>query len=269
MKIDRMFNYSQKNVVIIGGAGILGQQISRAFIAHGAKVNILDRDQKRVDKTVKMIASEYQSSLIKGYCVDITSRSEIKMTSELVKKDFGDVDVLINNAAFKSENFFEPFKTFSEEDWDTVMDVNVKGVMLACQIFGSEMAERGVGNIINTLSIYGIVAPDQRIYEGSLYEGREINTPAVYSTSKAAVWGLTKYLAAYWARNNVRVNAVTPGGVFSGQNHAFVEKYSQRIPMGRMATQDEISGAMLFLSSDAASYITGQNIIVDGGLTIW
>jgi NAD(P)-dependent dehydrogenase (short-subunit alcohol dehydrogenase family) len=131
------------------------------------------------------------------------------------------------------------------------------------------MAERRRGSIINTLSIYGVVAPDQRIYEGSSYEGRSINTPAVYSTSKAALWGLTKYLATYWADRGVRVNALTPGGVFSGQNDAFVQRYGARVPMGRMAEREEMCGALLFLASPAASYITGQNIIVDGGLTAW
>jgi NAD(P)-dependent dehydrogenase (short-subunit alcohol dehydrogenase family) len=149
------------------------------------------------------------------------------------------------------------------------MAVNLTGAVICAQVFGGRMAERKAGSIVNTLSIYGIVAPDQRIYEGSIYEGRAINTPAVYSASKAGLWGLTKYLATYWGSRNVRVNAVTPGGVFSGQNDVFVERYSARVPMGRMAEQDDLSGAMVFLISDASSYVTGQNIIVDGGLSTW
>ena len=131
------------------------------------------------------------------------------------------------------------------------------------------MAERRQGSIINTLSIYGIVAPDQRIYEGSSYEGRAINTPAVYSASKAALLGLTRYLATYWAERGVRVNALTPGGVFSGQNETFVRRYSARVPMGRMAEREEMCGALVFLASRASSYVTGQNIVVDGGLSAW
>jgi NAD(P)-dependent dehydrogenase (short-subunit alcohol dehydrogenase family) len=169
----------------------------------------------------------------------------------------------------ESGRFFEPFETYALEDWHEVMRTNVTGVMLCCQAFGAAMAAAGRGSIVNILSIYGIVAPDPRIYEGSLYEGREINTPAVYSTSKAAVWGLTRYLATYWARTGVRVNAVTPGGAYSGQNRTFVDRYSARVPMQRMAEPDEIAGAVVFLASRASSYVTGQNIIVDGGLSAW
>ena len=137
------------------------------------------------------------------------------------------------------------------------------------KIFGSVMAERGHGSIIQTSSIYGVMAPDQRIYKGSIFLDREINTPAIYSASKAGVIGLTKYLATYWASAGVRVNTLTPGGVFSGQNKTFVEKYSERVPMNRMADKSELVGAVVFLSSDASSYITGQNLIVDGGLNCW
>ncbi len=204
-----------------------------------------------------------------AFVADITQPEQWKDLKAKVESQLGPVEVLINNAAVKSPNFFEPFESFPLEDWNTVMAVNTTGVMLACQVFGSAMAERGGGSIINTLSIYGIVAPDQRIYEGSEYEGRAINTPAVYSTSKAAVWGFTKYLASYWGDKGVRVNALTPGGIFSGQNETFVKKYQARVPLGRMGKPDELCGAVLFLASDASSYVTGQNIIVDGGLSAW
>ena len=131
------------------------------------------------------------------------------------------------------------------------------------------MATQGLGSIIQTASIYAVVGPDQRIYEGSLYEGRPINTPPVYSASKAGVVGLTKYLATYWGGKGVRVNTLTPGGVASGQNETFVGRYSARVPLGRMADSKEIATALVFLASDASSYITGQNLIVDGGLSAW
>jgi len=134
---------------------------------------------------------------------------------------------------------------------------------------GARMASRGRGSIIQTASIYGVVAPDQRIYEGSEYLGMPINTPAVYSTSKAAVVGLTKYLASYWGAQGVRVNTLTPGGVSSGQNDVFDRRYSARVPLNRMARPEEMAQGLLFLASDASSYITGHNLIIDGGLTAW
>ena len=141
--------------------------------------------------------------------------------------------------------------------------------MLCCQVFGSIMAQRGSGIIVNVLSIYGIVAPDQSIYKGSEYLGQPINTPAIYSVSKAALLGLTKYLSTYWAKKGVRVNAVTPGGIYSGQNDVFVENYSKKVPMNRMANAEEIANGIVFLASDKSSYINGHNLIIDGGLTVW
>lgn len=263
------FNLDNRVVVLTGGAGILGQRMAMALAVHGARLALIDRDAKRVEEAVAKVHAEVPGASVRGQVCDITQREQLQALHDRVSKELGPIDVLINNAAAKSANFFEPFATFPIDDWDEVMDVNVKGVMLGCQVIGSAMAERGNGSIINTLSIYGIVAPDQRIYEGSIYEGRAINTPAVYSASKAAVWGLTRYLAAYWGDQGVRVNAITPGGVFSGQNETFVQRYSARVPMGRMALQDEMSGAVVYLASDASSYVNGHNIVVDGGLTVW
>lgn len=265
--MKNLFDLTGRVVVLTGGAGILGKRMAAGLVSHGARVAVVDRDQQRVDETVA--ALQGQGGQARGYRCDITDRDQVTALRTRVDSDLGPADVLLNNAAAKSPNFFEPFETFPLDDWQMVMDVNVKGVMIGCQVFGAAMAERGRGSIVNTLSIYGIVGPDQRIYEGSQYEGRAINTPAVYSASKAAVWGLTKYLAIYWGHRGVRVNAITPGGVFSGQNDTFVQRYSARIPMGRMATQDEMTGAVIYLASDASSYVNGQNIVVDGGLTAW
>lgn len=265
-KVD--FNLTGKVVVLTGAAGILGSRIATAFAERGATLALLDREASKVKALEETICNSYSSS-VRSYALDITSREDYESTVDKIETELGPVDVLINNAAAKSPNFFEPFETFPIEDWDMVMSINTTGVMIGCQVVGKRMAERKRGSIINTLSIYGIVAPDQRIYEGSLYEGQKINTPAVYSTSKAAVWGLTKYLASYWGGEGIRVNAVTPGGVFSGQNDTFVSRYSARVPLGKMADQDDLSGAFVYLASDAAEYVTGQNIVVDGGLTVW
>jgi NAD(P)-dependent dehydrogenase (short-subunit alcohol dehydrogenase family) len=265
-----MFDLSTKTVLITGGAGILGSRISRALVGCGARLAIADRDGPKAEALAQQLGSDIgDQSRVRGYRVDVSRRQDLLQLQEAVERDLGEVNVLFNNIATKSANMFAPFDVFPLEDWNEVMSVNVTGAMLSCQVFGSAMALRGAGSVITTLSIYGIVGPDQRIYEGALYEGRQINTPAVYSTSKAALWGLTTYLATYWGHRGVRVNAITPGGVFSGQNDEFVRRYSARVPLGRMAQHDEMSGAVVFLASDESSYVTGQNIVVDGGLTAW
>jgi NAD(P)-dependent dehydrogenase (short-subunit alcohol dehydrogenase family) len=262
------FDLSGETVAITGGAGILGSRFAAAFGRHGARVAILDLDAAKAMEAARLVGAEHKVATA-AFAADIGDANAGAAARASIEKALGPVSVLVNAAATKSDGFFAPFESYALADWEKVMRTNVTGAMLCAQGFGAAMASRGRGSIINILSIYGIVAPDQRIYEGSSYEGRAINTPAVYSASKAALLGLTRHLAAYWASRGVRVNAVTPGGVFSGQNDTFVEKYSARVPMGRMAEREEICGAVVFLASPAASYITGQNIVVDGGMSAW
>ena len=204
---------------------------------------------------------------------DVSNPTEVNNLVRNVVKEFDTIQILINNAATKSDNledFFAPFEDYSLREWRRIMSVNLDGMFLAAQAFGKQMIKQKLGgSVIQTSSIYGTVAPDQRIYEGSKYMGYKINTPAVYSASKAGVLGLTKYLASYWADHKIRVNAISPGGVSSGQNEEFKFKYSRRVPLGRMADSMDMVGAVLYLASDASSYVTGQNLIVDGGLTCW
>lgn len=258
------FSLEGKVIVLSGAAGIIGSQVVKAFVKGGARIFAMDRDAGLLEEKLGL----QHESLIT--CVaDVANRESVVRAHALLVSHWGQADALLNNAAAKSENFFERFETFAVDEWNEVMSVNLTGAMLCAQVFGSPMAERGRGSIVNTLSIYGIVAPDQRIYEGSEYMGHSINTPAVYAASKAGLWGLTKYLAAYWGHKGVRVNAVTPGGVFSGQNEIFVENYSRHTPLGRMAETDDMVNAMRYLTSDAAKYITGHNLVVDGGWTAW
>ncbi|MFN3440382.1 MAG: SDR family oxidoreductase [Acidovorax sp.] len=258
------FQLDGKVVVLTGAAGIIGTEVVREFLEAGARVFAMDRD---ADLLGGKLGASHETLLT---CVaDVSSRPSLENALAVLQKCWGLPHVVINNAATKSENFFEPFESFPVADWNEVMSVNLTGAMLSAQVFGGPMAARGGGSIINTLSIYGIVAPDQRIYEGSQYLGRAINTPAIYSASKAGLWGLTKYLASYWGHRGVRVNAVTPGGVFSGQNDTFVGNYSHRTPLGRMATADDMANAMRYLASDASKYVTGHNLVVDGGWTAW
>jgi len=259
------FGLAGKVVVLTGAAGIIGSEVTRNFLEAGARVFAIDRDAALLQQSL----GPANESLV--HCTaDISQPDSVKQAhAMLLESKWGVADALLNNAATKSENFFEPFETFPLADWNEVMGVNLTGAMLCAQAFGAPMAARGKGSIVNTMSIYGVVAPDQRIYEGSQYLGRAINTPAIYAASKAGLWGLTMYLASYWGARGVRVNAVTPGGVFSGQNETFVANYSNRAPLGRMAQADDMANAMRYLASDASKYVTGHNLVVDGGWTAW
>lgn len=270
-KSSNIFSLSGKVVLVTGGAGLLGQVFCKALAIAGANVAVVDIDYQAAKLTAGTIAEE-SGCKVSGFGCDIASpESVLKMVSEVIS-DLGRIDVLVNNAASKSSNlddFFKPFEEYSLQTWREVMAVNVDGLFLVAQAVGKQMKLQGGGSIIQTSSIYGVVAPDQRIYEGSEYNGRPINTPAVYSTSKAAVNGLTSYLSTYWADSGIRVNSLTPGGIASGQNKTFDDKYSNRVPLGRMGQASELVGALIYLASDASSYVTGQNLIVDGGLSAW
>lgn len=255
-----------KTILLTGGGGFLGTAMTRRLTADGHRVAVVDRDLETAQASAK---GAYPAGKAMAYACDVSDRLALVDLKSKAEADLGPVEVLICGAATKSDNFFEPFETFPLEDWDYVMRVNLTGPALCAQVFGGDMAARGTGSIINILSIYGIAAPDQRIYDGALYEGRAINTPAIYSASKAGLWGLTKYLASYWGKQGVRVNAVTPGGIFSGQNDRFVSNYSARTMMDRMGEPHEIADAVAFLASDGSTYVTGQNLVVDGGLTAW
>jgi NAD(P)-dependent dehydrogenase (short-subunit alcohol dehydrogenase family) len=266
-----LFELKGRIAVVTGGCGILGQRFAEGLAEFGADVALLDLDDQALQKTASEISSRH-GARVKGYACDITQPEAIRGAAKAIEAEFGPVSILLNNAASKTRDvdaFFAPVATFSLETWREIMAVNLDGMFNVAQVFGTLMADRGYGSIVQTASIYGLMAPDQRIYEGSEYLGRAINTPAAYTASKAGVIGLTKHLATYWGAQGVRVNTLTPGGVESGQNDTFKQRYGARVPLGRMARADEMVGAMLFLVSDAASYVTGQNIAVDGGLSAW
>ena len=258
---------SGKLVVLTGAGGIIGRVATGLFVRNGARLVMVDRCEQALTAAREALGDDKAAAF--AMPCDLTDPRQVAELAENVGAEHGPVDALFNNVAGKTQNIFAPFEHFPLDEWNEVMAMNLTTAMLCYQHFGAQMAARGQGTIVNTLSIYGIVGPDQRIYDGAQYEGRAINSPAVYSAAKAGLWGLTKYLATYWGPKGVRVNAVTPGGVYSGQNETFVDRYSARVPMGRMAKAEEIADAMLFLASDGASYINGQNIVVDGGLTTW
>jgi NAD(P)-dependent dehydrogenase (short-subunit alcohol dehydrogenase family) len=267
-----MVELDGKSVLVTGATGILGKHFCRALAAHGAAVAVVDRDAEQCAEFASELTEEHGVRCV-GIGCDIRIPAEVTAMAAQVGRELGSIDVLLNNAATKTDDlaaFFEPFESYSLETWREVMSVNLDGLFLVAQAVARSMIERGRGgSIIQTSSIYGVVAPDQRIYEGSSYLGRAINTPAVYSASKAGVLGLSRYLATYLAPHRIRVNTLTPGGVRSGQNDEFERRYSDRVPLGRMAEAEDLLGAVLFLASDSSTYVTGQNLVVDGGLTVW
>ena len=266
------FSLRGKVAIVTGGAGMLWHYFCSGLAESGANVAIVDIQGDRVGEFAKELSSQYGIRSL-GYTCDVSDPTSVGVTIAEIVKDFGRIDILHNNAASKSDDldaYFAKFEDYDLEEWQKIMSINIDGMFLIAQAVGVQMISQGSGgSIIQTSSIYGVSAPDQRIYEGSNYLGRAINTPAVYSVSKAAVIGLTKYLSTYWAEQGIRVNSLTPGGVDSGQNDEFKRRYSARVPMGRMANASEMVGALLYLASDASSYVTGQNIIVDGGLNAW
>ena len=275
MNASSQYDFSSlkgKTAVITGGAGILGKHFSEGLARCGAHVVIVDLNKKEGEMIARDLTRRYGQQCISIVC-DVSEPTSVSSMVDEVMKQFGDINILHNNAASKSSNLealLAPFEEYTLDQWREVTKVNLDGMFLVAQAVGRKMVEQNRGgSIIQTASIYGLLGPDSRIYEGSSYMGRSINTPAVYSASKAAVIGLTKYLATYWADKNIRVNCITPGGAESGQNDTFKEKYSNRVPLGRMAQPEEMVGALLYLASDASSYVTGQNIIVDGGLSAW
>lgn len=267
----KLFDLTGKVALVTGGAGILGRHCCAALADFGAEVAVVDIAEAAAVELAGELSEAYGVRAL-GIGCDITRPEAVAAMVEQVEADLGPIAVLHNNAASKTsspDGFFAPLEDYALPIWRETMAVNIDAMFLVAQAVGGRMAARGRGSIIQTASIYGLLAPDQRIYEGSFYEGREINTPPVYTASKAAVIGLTRHLATYWAAKGVRVNSLTPGGVESGQNDTFKSRYSNRIPLGRMAQAEEVVMALVFLASDAASYVTGQNLVVDGGLSAW
>lgn len=267
-----LFDLSGKVAVVTGACGILGRHFSAGLAAHGCRVVAVDLDQGAADALAGSLNRRFGGDSF-GLACDVADPARVGAMVERVGERCGRIDVLHNNAAGKSaspERFFAAVEDYALETWREVMAVNLDGLFLVARAVGASMRRQGIaGSIVQTASIYGVVAPDPRIYEGSEYNGMPINTPPVYSASKAAVLGLTRHLAAYWGPYGIRVNSLTPGGVESGQNATFRQRYGARVPLGRMGRAGEMVGALVWLASDASSYVTGQNIVVDGGLTAW
>jgi len=259
------FRLDGATVVLTGGAGQLGQAFAAALLDAGARVAIFD-----------MAAAEpmADSDRLMQLRVDVTDRASIEDACARVVADWSAPHGLVNAAALDSppdapaeEN--GPFETYPEASWDRVMSVNAKGVFLTCQVVGGAMAAEGRGTIVNIASIYGALSPDQGLYEYRRTRDETFFKPVAYSASKSSLYNLTRYIATYWAPKGVRANTVTFAGVFADQDPGFLERYVPKVPLGRMAEPDDYTGPIVFLLSDASRYMTGADLVVDGGFSAW
>jgi NAD(P)-dependent dehydrogenase (short-subunit alcohol dehydrogenase family) len=275
MKIQEKFNLAGRVAVVTGGVGLLGTEFCRTLAEAGAAVAIVDLNESALHPVAETLAAD-------GYTVlpvpaDITRPDSVNAAVEKILSEFERLDILVNSAALDPK--FDPdavskgitpgaFEDYPLDQWNAALNVNLTGMFLMTQACVKPMLEQGKkGSIINICSTYGLNGPDQRIY---IKEGTRVAfKPVYYTVTKAGVLGFTKYLAAYYAGTEIRVNALTPGGVFNNHEDYFVKNYSAKTILGRMARKDEMNGALLFLASDASSYMTGNNVVVDGGWTAW
>ena len=263
--MTKLFDLSNRVVIVTGAAGNLGSKYAEGLTQAGANVVLADIDYTACKKLGKDLETKYSipNMAIK---LDLNDKSSIKKMVLKTVKQFSKIDVLINNAAYQGTKKTRKikFEDFPLDEWNKAVSVNLTGVFLTCQEVGKIMIKQKHGNIINISSTYGLVGPDQRIYGIS---GQ--NAAAFYSATKAAIINLTRYLASYWNRTGIRVNSLSPGGVENNQELNFIKRYSEKTMLGRMAKNDEYIGAIIFLSSNASSYMTGSNLVVDGGWTAW
>ncbi len=267
------FNLENRVAIITGGAGLLGAHYGQALAEFGAHVVIADIEGAAAIEIARQVSEESGVEAF-AYAADVSDPNSVRDMVAATLQKFDRIDILVNNAALDPK--FDPdhigehtnrFEDFPFDMWQRALDVNLTGMYLCAQAVCAPMLEANRGLIVNVSSTYGIVGPDQRLYER---EGEPVQyKPVTYTVTKAAVLGLTKYLAAYFRNTGIRVNTLTPGGVFAGHDEEFVRRYSDKTILGRMADPDEMSGALLFLVSDASSYMTGANLVVDGGWTAW
>jgi NAD(P)-dependent dehydrogenase (short-subunit alcohol dehydrogenase family) len=270
-----LFDLTGRVAIVTGGAGFLGYQHGAILAAAGASVILLDLGVANPKLRAEQLAAAHGPDCI-GLAVDITSEASLLEARDIILARFNRIDILINNAAnnpkVEDQKPGQPWsrlENFPLETWNADIAVGLTGAFLCSRIFGQEMVKRNSGVILNVASDLGVIAPDQRLYrKEGVPEDQQPVKPVTYSVVKTALIGLTRYLSTYWTANNIRVNAISPGGVFAGQPDEFTAKLHQLIPMGRMAHKDEYQGAILFLCSDASSYMTGQNLIIDGGRSV-
>jgi len=270
-----IFDISGRVAVITGGAGLLGQQHAEAIAAVGGIPVLLDLRFDKPELKPDRLKERFGPKAM-AIVTDITKPASIQSVRDQILQVLGRIDILINNAAnnpkmeSSSSVNFSRLENFPLEQWESDLSVGLTGAFLCAQVFGEVMARQTKGVIVNVASDLAVIAPDQRLYrENGLPAELQPVKPVTYSVVKSALLGLTRYLATYWCEQGVRCNAISPGGVYNRQPEEFVQRLSQLIPLGRMARLDEYQGAIIFLCSDASSYMNGSNLVVDGGRSCW
>ena len=274
---DKLFDVSGKICIVTGGLGQIGKNMAREFYIRGAKVAIFARHVNPEKVQAVFPQEEYDADRMKFYAVDINKKETIEAALDAMEQVWGTPDVLVNNAGIDTQPSAPPevscpFENFPEEVFREVVDVNLVGTFLCCQAVGSRMIRAGKGgSIINVGSIYGMLSPIQDIYKYKEERtGIPFIKPVAYSAAKSGIYNLTRYLATYWGKKGIRVNTLTPAGVWRDtQDETFIANFTARMPMGRMSREDEYNGAVIFLASDASSFMTGSNLVIDGGWTAW
>lgn len=274
-RLSSLFDLSGQVVVVTGGAGLLGKQYVRTLLGAGARVLVADLDGDRAAQEARAAVDDVGGEAV-AIAVDVSRTTDVAAMVDVAMHHWGRLDILVNNAAIDpkadgdlSGLLSNAFEDFPLDLWQKAIDVNLTGAFLCAQFAGRVMVRARRGVIVNISSTYGLVAPDQRLYQRDAESQQRHYKPASYVVSKAAIAQLTKYLATYWGPLGIRVNTLTPHGVFNGHDEQFVRRYNHRTPLGRMARIDEMNGPLLFLVSDASSYMTGANLVVDGGWTAW
>jgi NAD(P)-dependent dehydrogenase (short-subunit alcohol dehydrogenase family) len=262
-----LFRLDGQVAIVTGGAGLLGEQHGAALAECGAHVVLADLNVEVCEQRARQLTARNPARAL-AIPGDVTCKESWSSLLEEVLAEFGRVDILVNNAAFtnqsRSAHYTAEFSEFPVEDWHQILEVNLTGSFLGCQVVGGQMVQQGSGSIINIASLYGVVSPNHRLYPGT-----GTHQPVAYSVSKSGVISLTRYLATLWGEQGVRVNCITPGGVYDQHPEVFLRRYARQSPMGRMARKDEMRGALIYLASAASGYCTGHNLVVDGGWTAW
>jgi len=273
--MPNLFDMTDRIAVITGGGGLLGRRHAEALSGAGAISVLVDIDIDAAEASARQVRKTTGGKAIAEQA-DITDIEQLVAVRDRLFSSYARIDVLVNNAANnpkvedQSQSEFSRLENFPVDQWNADISVGLTGAFLCSRVFGAVMAERAGGVILNIASDLAVIAPDQRLYrKAGLEPENQPVKPVTYSVVKSGLIGLTRYLATYWADNGVRVNAISPGGVQTDQSDEFISRLANLIPMGRMAAEDEYQGAILFLCSDASSYMTGQNLIVDGGRTCW